>query len=254
MIPLHGFVFFGSASLFYQKLKATMREQEAHPPVERLRIMVFDVSKLSGVDPTACNTLAKARRLILDEFHIELVWAGLDSSRGLDVMFEQLGLLRGAKTFSTTDVALKWVEDELLRRGRRLAELVISSNDTVEHIHYRAAMASVFSVAASSPDRISSVRMLPHSVRATYQEGEAIFDQAAAEESALFLLLLGEVELTERFGRSVEPRTLFAGSFFNHQRCVLQKKGPVNRGGGAPVAAYALTDVTVLKFTPADFA
>ena len=88
------------------------------------------------------------------------MWAGLDSSRGLDVMFEQLGLLRGAKTFSTTDVALKWVEDELLRRGRRLAELVISSNDTVEHIHYRAAMASVFSVAASSPDRISSVRML----------------------------------------------------------------------------------------------
>jgi hypothetical protein len=62
-------------------------------------------------------------------------------------------------------VALKWVEEELLRRGHRLIERVISTNATLRGIHARAVLSSIFSIATSSPERISSARLLPHATR-----------------------------------------------------------------------------------------
>jgi hypothetical protein len=46
----------------------------AKPKAERLRIVIVDCSNLTGVDPTAANTLVKARRLIVDECSMLLVW------------------------------------------------------------------------------------------------------------------------------------------------------------------------------------
>ena len=263
VLPLRGFVFFGSATIFYQKLKAALNAEAAKPRAARLRILLLDCEGLTGVDPTACNTLAKARRLILDEHKIELVWAGLNEA--LEAEFDRLGLLQGAHNFHKGDVALKYVEDELLRRGRRLAQHVIHSSPTLEAVHYRAALASVFSIATSSPDRISSARLLPHATRIVLAPGDVAFDQHASPDLGLYLLFVGEVELVERFGRTEAPRTIFPGAFFNHQRCVLRQPGGVEALGpafpglvggsaGAPVSAVALTDAVLLRFSYDDFA
>ena len=258
VLPLQGFFFFGTATIFYQKLKAALSAEAAKPRAARLRMLLLDCEGLTGVDPTACNTLAKARRLILDEHAIELVWAGL--SEHLEAEFAALGLLDGAHHFHKGDVALKYIEDELLHRGRRLARHVIHSTPTLEAVHYRAALASVFSIATSSPDRISSARLLPHASRVVLAPGDVAFDQRAAPDKGLYLLFVGEVELVERFGRRTEaPRTIFPGSFFNHQRCVLRHAaGEGDAGGeggaGAPVSAIALTDAVLLRFSYDDFA
>jgi len=258
VLPLQGFFFFGTATIFYQKLKAALSAEAAKPRAARLRMLLLDCEGLTGVDPTACNTLAKARRLILDEHAIELVWAGL--SEHLEAEFAALGLLDGAHHFHKGDVALKYIEDELLHRGRRLARHVIHSTPTLEAVHYRAALASVFSIATSSPDRISSARLLPHASRVVLAPGDVAFDQRAAPDKGLYLLFVGEVELVERFGRRTEaPRTIFPGSFFNHQRCVLRHAaGEGDAGGeggaGAPVSAIALTYAVLLRFSYDDFA
>ena len=219
VLPLRGFVFFGSATIFFQRLKALLEAERDKPRAERLRIVLVDASGLTGVDPTAVMILAKARRLLLDENHLELLWAGLGGSEAL---FKKMGLLEGTRLYKTADLALKWVEDELLRRGRRLAQHVIHSSPTLERIHYRATLSSVFSISTSSPDRISSARLLRYASRLKLKPGARIFDQRAASEQSLFLLFFGEVRVVETFNREELPRTFFPGAFFNQQRCVLR--------------------------------
>ena len=259
VLPLHGFVFFGSATTFFQRLKALLEVEHERPRAERLRIVLVDASGLTGVDPTAVMILAKARRLLLDENHIELLWAGLGGSQDL---FQKMGLLQGTRIFHTADLALKWVEDELLRRGRRLAQNVIHSSPTLERIHYRSTLSSVFSISTSSPDRISSARLLRYATRLELKPSAEIFDQSVAPEPSLYLLLLGEVQVIETFNRESLPRTLFPGAFFNQQRCVLRHASAGANdtsdgkfiGGGAPSSAVALTDAVLLQFTPDSFA
>ena len=268
-MKLHGFIFFGSASIAYQNLKQLLREQEAMPRSHRLRIVVLDCSGLTGVDPTAFNTIAKSRRLLLEEHGKLLVWAGLGAR--WEAAFAAQGLLEGCKAFATTDIALKWVEDELLRRGRRLARHVIASNPALETIHYRATLSSVLSMASSSPDRISHARLLRHAERVLFRAGDVLFDQRTAPDSSLFMLTTGEVSVEEVLGGAREPqgepRTIFPGSFFNHQRCVLpgasaaaavlsgEASGgaPMGGGGGAPVSATALSKGALLKFSKESF-
>ncbi len=261
VVPLHGFLFFGSATLLYQKLKALLGAEQQKQRAERLRYVLLDCQHLTGVDPTACNTLAKARRLLLDEHGIELVWAGL--SPKMHDQFEARGLLLGSRSLETPDVALKWLEDELLRRSRRLTQHVIRSSEVLEDIHHRSSLASVFSIATSSPDRISSARLLPHATRLVLQPEALVFDQQQSPESSLYLLFVGEVELVESFGRTEASRTIFPGSFFNHQRCCLRQPAVSEAlrqlrlfggSGGAPVTARALTDVVLLKFSQENFA
>ena len=266
LMKLHGFIFFGSASIAYQELKQLLREQEEIPRSHRLRIIIFDCSGLTGIDPTAFNTMCKSRRLLLEEHGKLLVWAGLGR---WEASFEKQGLLEGCRAFATTDIAVKWVEDELLRMGRRLARHVIQSNVALEKIHYRSTLSSVLSMSSSSPDRISQARLLRHAERRLFSPGDVIFDQRTAPDTALFMLTTGEVSIAEVFGSATdgEPRTIFPGSFFNHQRCVLPGSSaaaaavltgeasgaPMGGGGGAPVSATALSKVALLKFTKESF-
>jgi hypothetical protein len=80
--------------------------------------------------------------------------------------------------------------------------------------------------------------------------GELLFDVRESPEDALFLLLVGELELTERRGRERSQRTIFAGTFFNHQRSILL----ATDAGGAPLAATALTDASLLRVSRESFA
>ena len=77
VLPLQGFFFFGTATLFYQKLKAILANDLDKPRAERLRLLMLDCTHLTGVDPTARNTLIKAHRLIVQDCGLELLWAGL---------------------------------------------------------------------------------------------------------------------------------------------------------------------------------
>ena len=132
------------------------------------------------------------------------------------------GLLEDTRAFDTTDLALKWVEESLLKRCNKLIEYAIKSNSTLEAIYYRSRVASIFSIATSSPDRISVARLLPYAERKVLGPNVSIFDRKNAQEASLFLLFEGEVELTEQCGREVGSKTIFPGaSAFYVARCVL---------------------------------
>ena len=254
-IPLSGFMFFGSATLFYQKLKVSLAAEQRKPGAEQLRYILLDCCGLTGLDPTAFNTFSKAHRLIIEENHVELIWTGM--SGAIYDEFEKKGLLQKARVFGSLDVAVKWLEDQLLSEARRLKDLLLWSNSALESVHYRSTLASIFSISSSSPDRISSARMMPHATRVTLRPGEVIFDATKDVDSSLCLLFVGEIELEEHFGREVAQRTIFPGAFFNQHRCMLGHCSSAEvSGGGAGselVLATALTDAVVLKFDRGDF-
>ena len=94
--PIRGFVFFGTATIFYEKLKAFVAaDQKLKPPSARLRILVIDCTALTGLDPTALTTFGKARRYILNDCHLQLIWTGLDEKH--HAQFKKFGLLEGAQ-------------------------------------------------------------------------------------------------------------------------------------------------------------
>ena len=48
-IPLSGFMFFGSATLFYQKLKVSLAAEQRKPGAEQLRYILLDCCGLTGL-------------------------------------------------------------------------------------------------------------------------------------------------------------------------------------------------------------
>ena len=70
---------------------------------------------------------------------------------------------------------------------------VFRSNEAIGSIHYRASLNSIFSIATSSPDRISSARLLACSSRLIFPPDSVIFDVKNEPEASAFLLCVGEV-------------------------------------------------------------
>ena len=62
LMPLEGFFFFGSATVWYLKLKELIKLELTKPRAERLRILILDCAGLTGMDPSACAVLDKAHR------------------------------------------------------------------------------------------------------------------------------------------------------------------------------------------------
>ena len=60
VIPMRGFIFFGSATTLYAKIKASLAAELDKPRAARLRYVMIDATYLTGVDPTAINTIGKA--------------------------------------------------------------------------------------------------------------------------------------------------------------------------------------------------
>ncbi|KAL1510690.1 hypothetical protein AB1Y20_006985 [Prymnesium parvum] len=258
VLPLHGFVFFGSATVFYQRLKALISTEMRKPRAERIRIVLLDCSGLTGIDPTARNTLTKVHRLVKEESRLELLWAGLNLKFSNEM--RKGGLFQGTRHFGSLDVALKWVEDEFLRHAAALTGILLGAHPTLKTIHHRSTLASAFSIATTSPDRIPTPRLIKYSTRVAFAAGEVVFDHIDAPEEALFLLFVGELLLTEQQGYTVQRRTVFPGTLVNYQRALLFEAAVHSGGGrqgghgGAPASATALTAAVLLKFSRDSFA
>ena len=92
---------------------------------------------------------------------------------------------------------------ELLKRAQQLTAHAIRGKPLLEAIHFRSVLASVFSIATSSPDHVSSARLLPYASRVLLSPNQTVFDCESYMEASLYLLVLGEVELIELRGWEV---------------------------------------------------
>jgi hypothetical protein len=150
VFTIDSFVFFGTADRTYQQLKAHLQRQTERgvPRAERVKTLVFDLSGVTGIDPTAEGAFFKMRRL-LDSEGVTAVWAEPGVSRAADRLEGWLD--EGAERFASLDLALKHVEDELLAHAQRLSEKWME-NPTAEAIRRHQLFASVFSISVRPTD------------------------------------------------------------------------------------------------------
>jgi|SaaInl74LU_5_DNA_1037368.scaffolds.fasta_scaffold02490_2 MFS superfamily sulfate permease-like transporter len=134
VFKVDSFVFFGTANTLYQQLKAHLAEQKATlPKAERTKYLIFDLTEVTGIDSSARDVFYKVHRLLKSE-GINLVWAITNPKVG--EAFEDQGLYVGAIYFDSLDLALRHVEDELLRKAHHLSEKWLV-NQTVRDIFQR---------------------------------------------------------------------------------------------------------------------
>eukprot|EP00985_Skeletonema_marinoi_P003734 scaffold1616_cov173-Skeletonema_marinoi.AAC.6 len=134
VFKVDSFVFFGTANTLYQQLKAHLAKQKVTlPKAERTKYLIFDLSEVTGIDSSARDVFYKVHRLLKSE-GINLVWAITNPKVG--EAFEDQGLYVGAIHFDSLDLALRHVEDELLRKAHHLSEKWLV-NQTVRDIFQR---------------------------------------------------------------------------------------------------------------------
>jgi MFS superfamily sulfate permease-like transporter len=134
VFQVDSFVFFGTANTLYQQLKAHIKDQKATKPrAERTKYLIFDLTEVTGIDSSARDVFFKVHRLLKSE-GINLVWA-ITNPKVMKA-FDDQGLYVGAKHFISLDLALRHVEDELLRRAHHLSEKWLV-NGTVRDIFQR---------------------------------------------------------------------------------------------------------------------
>lgn len=134
VFKVDSFVFFGTANTLYQQLKAHISEQKrSKPKAERTKYLIFDLTEVTGIDSSARDVFYKVHRLLKNE-GIKLVWAITNPK--VDEAFDDQGLYVGTTHFDSLDLALRHVEDELLRRAHHLSGKWLV-NDTVRGIFQR---------------------------------------------------------------------------------------------------------------------
>ncbi len=134
VFKVDSFVFFGTANTLYQQLKAHIsHEKVSKPKAERTKYLIFDLSEVTGIDSSARDVFYKVHRLLKSE-GINLVWAITNPK--VVASFDDQGLYKGASHFDSLDLALRHVEDELLKKAHHLSEKWLV-NETVRKIFQR---------------------------------------------------------------------------------------------------------------------
>ena len=122
VLEVHGFLFFGTAHRVFD-------DPRLNPPSGDLRYVVFDMSRVTGVDSSTSLALAKlARRGRTREF--DVLVAGLPAS-GAELNSELASTELPVQEFPSLDAAVEWCEDRLLEShpaigsGRELEDLLV---------------------------------------------------------------------------------------------------------------------------------
>ncbi|KAL7541698.1 hypothetical protein ACHAXR_011169 [Thalassiosira sp. AJA248-18] len=235
IFSVDSFVFFGTANNLYQQLKHHLANQKvSKPKAERTKYLIFDLEEVTGIDSSAKDVFFKVHRLLKSE-GIKLVWA--IKKPKLVRKFEGWGLYAGTKQFQSLDLALRHVEDQLLRRATRLSEKWLV-DDTVRRIYERQVLANVFNISVRSNEKtFSSVRLQPWAQRVPIAAGEEL---CGDNDDNLYMLYTGEVQIQGRDG----TYSVFTGSFFNIDRMLIS----LGALPGLPstLGAVATTDSMVL--------
>ncbi len=159
--------------------------------------------------------------------------------------FDAWGLFAGTKHLKTLDLALRYVEDALLRRASRLSDKWLV-NPTVRKIFERQVLANVFNISVRADEKnFSSARLQPWAQRLEISAGEEL---CGDDDDSLYMLYAGEIQIR---GRDGHDYSVFTGSFFNLDRLLIS----VGALGGLPstLGAHASKDSMVLVVTRKKF-
>jgi sulfate permease, SulP family len=216
ILELQGFVFFGTASRILGRIRAL-------PPTQpKLRFIVFDFRRVTGVDSSAVAVFGLIANHCLEHGRV-MILTGMSetaSAQFADVVDRYAQLVT---VYPDLDHGLAWCEDELL------AESDLSST-----------------TGPSLPDGLSDA-MAEYLVSRTISPGEVLMRQGDPSPG-IFLITAGRatVFIEEPDGRALRLRTLLSGTVL----------GEISLYRGEPCTATVVADseCQVLHLSPERFA
>ena len=125
ILPLQGFIFFGSANRLLERIKLHLQSQDD----KNLKYVVFDFKQVTGIDSSTINSFNKLRILAeLDNFQV--LFCNLTPQ--IISQFEAEGLFADSMDlflkFDDLDHGMEWCEEEII------SETTIGSNKQKEEI------------------------------------------------------------------------------------------------------------------------
>ena len=112
LLKLHGFVFFASTVGLLEEVKAHLDDDD--PPTH----LILDFEHVTGLDTSALHGLAKLKSLAADR-GVTLLYCSV--AKVINAQFSEQSFLDGDASvelmFDSSDEALEWCEDDLLRRA-----------------------------------------------------------------------------------------------------------------------------------------
>lgn len=224
LFNLRGFLFFGTANLFFEQMKA---ECAASPGQT---YFIFNFRRVYGIDSTAAKVFIKILNLLAGK-QITPVFCGLSPELARSFALARLPQDAGLVEFDSVEHALKWVEENLLAENEP-----------------RAAAASATAMLAQILGDGGKAEMLAAVMeRVDLAEGEYLFRQGD-EETCLYLIASGTIQVQlETAAKTIPLREFRAGSFVGEMAAYSSgKRRSASAIATGPGALYRL-DIPRLK-------
>jgi SulP family sulfate permease len=114
ILPLQGFIFFGTANRLLQKVQERLNQQE----LAELKYLVFDFRQVTGLDSSALNSLNKLQ-IMAENFRFKVLLCGLKTMMKSQMNIE--GLISDDNTFilvfDDLDHGLEWCEEQIINNA-----------------------------------------------------------------------------------------------------------------------------------------
>ena len=114
ILPLQGFIFFGTANRLLQKVQERLNQQE----LAELKYLVFDFRQVTGLDSSALNSLNKLQ-IMAENFRFKVLLCGLKTVMKSQMNIE--GLISDDNTFilvfDDLDHGLEWCEEQIINNA-----------------------------------------------------------------------------------------------------------------------------------------
>jgi SulP family sulfate permease len=224
VLELQGFLFFGTANAMLEEIRARVADTER----PRVRYIVLDFRRVTGLDSSAVLTFAKGKQLA-EAQDITLVLSQI--SERIRHQF-QLGSLseeeEGVRFFPDLDHGLEWCEEELLEV------------EGVTTMHVPVTLAA--QLADSGFEKSDTTHLMQFLERVDAKTGETLIRQGD-EADRLYFIERGtvSVNLEVESGDSLRLQTLGLGTAVGELGLYLGTTSTASVMADSPVTAYRLT-------------
>jgi sulfate permease, SulP family len=224
ILELQGFIFFGTANALLNRIRSRL----AAPGSPRVRYLILDFRRVTGLDSSAIVSFVKGKQLA-EAQDITLVLTHLSDE--LRRRFEQNGLFASepqVRLFPDLDRGLEWCEDEVLE------------SDQITILHVPVTLSA--QLADSGFSKADTVRLREFLERVDPDEGEYLMLQGE-EADKLYFIELGTVSVYLEIPgcERVRLQTLGLGTAVGEPGLYLGTKCTASVIADSPTIAYRLT-------------
>ncbi len=235
ILELQGFIFFGTANVLLDQIRARVADKEG----PKVRYLILDFRRVTGLDSSAVMSFVKGRQLA-EAQNIVLVFTHLPEA--VRRRFEVDGLAANDSTvrfFPDLDRGLEWCEEEVLEA------------DKITIIHVPVTLSA--QLADSGFSKANTARLWEYLERADLNEGEYLMRQGE-EADKLYFIERGMVSVCLELdnGERVRLQTLGLGTAIGEPGLYLGTKCTASVIADSPTIAYRLTRAALAEMKAKD--